>query len=153
MKQEACQREYDVLAAAKSGGLSGELLAHSIGCRECEEALMVVREMSPLAALSPAQSFPAYRLMWMKARYTQRQQRLSILDLVWMISLAILGVVIFCGIIVWRFPALFPGLSRLVQSNLPPCGNGLYATIPFVGLVICLTLLWLITRDRFFAEQ
>jgi len=153
MNKTLCPREHEVVNAMKSGQWIEELHSHTEGCPACREAMMLVGTMPRLADLPVAHPLPSHRLIWLKAQYARRQQRVSNRDLIGLSGMTVVGTTILLGIVVWRFPKLFPGVVSTIQSSIPETPGGMSVTTPLIVFIVLVVFAWLITRDRFLPEK
>ena len=165
MNDRECSFERRVVRAAQSDEWPDDLRAHIAGCTECQQtktAAILVKRLSGEGASAAAGaeaddqmefSLPRYRVIWLKAQYVRRQERLSSLDILSLAGLWAVGAAGFLGLILWKFPRLLKG----VLENAGTASNSLtgvfshYESLAVAGGVFL--LVWLLTKERFFAES
>jgi hypothetical protein len=96
-------------------------------------------------------SLPSHRLIWMKAQYARKQERISTLDMVTLIAMSAAGVMGLAGLLFWRFPKLLGGI--LGGTGSFPWSTMFSGGTPFIAAVGALLVVWFLTRDSFFAER
>ena len=109
--------------------------------------------MGKISSQSTAHALPSYRLIWLKAQYARKQERLSAFDLFALIGMSLVGVAGLSGLLLWRFPQLFTGIIDVTGRSAPDLKNLFSNGAPLVVIVGVLVMIWLLTRDSFFAER
>lgn len=149
-----CPREIEVIRAVKEGLLSDELRMHAQHCETCSTTIHVgpmIKELLAETALDD-RSFPSHQTLWIRAQFTSRQEKLSLLDLIAFSGAIVLGLAGLLGILLWKVPAylrLLPGFenqSPVTWSDLVPVG------IP-VFVIVGGLLLYTFFSDLFAVER
>ena len=155
MNNNECPFERETNQAGKSGVWNERLQGHVETCRVCKETLLVTRSMVTIRedALQHASAIPAYRLLWLKAQFTQRQEHLSKLDLVTLIGLSLVCSLAFLGLLFWKFPQLRESnISHLFESS-----SGWISmfplSIPVAMVVVFMIAIWVYSLEFYFTKR
>ncbi len=98
-------------------------------------------------------TLPSYRLIWLKAQYARKQERLSTLDMVALIGMSLTGIAGLIGLLFWRFPQFFDGAVNATGTSAVNWTGMVSNGAPFAVIVGVLVTVWLLTRDSYFAER
>lgn len=155
MNNNECQFEREIMQAVKSGAWNEQLQHHVETCHLCSETLLVTRSMLTIQeeALQHAPAIPAYRLLWLKAQFTQRQEHLSKLDLVSLIGLSLVCSFASLGLLFWKFPQLHGrNFGRLLES---PSGwiNMFPLSIPVAIVIVFMISIWVYSLEFYFTKR
>jgi len=151
MNIEECQFTAATIAATKTNTWTNELRAHLSSCPICRETKEMTTTMNILTTNTATRAFPDYRILWMKAQLAKRQERLTTLDLVGLITVALGGTAGLAGLSVGLFPRLVSSLIALTGQPLPAIQSLVAANAPLGVLIGVGVMIWLITRDRRYA--
>ena len=142
-----CPFEDEIVRSVKSDAWTGDLRTHAQTCPLCSETTNVVEAVGSLSRVSIQQQLPSPRLLWLKAQYGRRQDGITKLDLIALIGMALVGIVLLGGIVVWRFPKLFIGFMSFIQSTAPDSARDFNVTTPIVVFFLLVLFGWFITHD------
>ena len=109
--------------------------------------------MNKFAAEGGVRALPNYRILWLKAQYARRQERLSALDLVGLIGIALGGVGGLIGLSAGMFPRPFAALVEMAGRSVPALTSLFSNNAPLVVIIGIAVMVWLVTRDSIFAER
>ena len=109
--------------------------------------------MKTIAGAESAHPLPSYRLLWLKAQYARKQERLSAIDMISLIGMTLTGIAGMAGLVLWRFPKLFNGILETTGTSAIPWGNIISNGAPLAVIAGAFIMVWLLTRDSFFAER
>jgi hypothetical protein len=98
-------------------------------------------------------SYPAHRLIWLKAQYARKQERLSVLDIAALAGMSLAGIAGLAGLLLWRFPQTFTGIIDSAAVSLTDFKSVLSNGAPLVVIAGVLVMVWVLSRDSFFAER
>jgi hypothetical protein len=148
MKQPGCPSDKEVMMAMRSQRWAEGLRQHVSGCAICSETVRVSQLLHGLRE-SAVPQLPSYRVIWLKAQYARRQERLTKLDIAFLCGISVLGFAALAGFFLWQFPTVSTGALHLALKSLPDV-RGLFThhaslTVTLVGLI----MVWIITRDTF----
>ncbi|TAK60897.1 MAG: hypothetical protein EPO24_06340 [Bacteroidetes bacterium] len=155
MNNLECTFEREVTHAEKTDAWNERLQNHLQECSSCRNALLIAKAMDSVqaGALQKASAVPAYRVLWFKAQYMQRQERLSTLDLVKLLGVSFVGALALIGIIVWKIPTL----SSLLTISESASGFVFHTIIPLsipIAFIIAVVIaLWMYSLEFFFARR
>jgi hypothetical protein len=113
----------------------------------------ITKMMNQFAAEGRVHTLPNYRIVWLKAQYARRQERLSALDLVGLIGIALGGVGGLVGLSAGMFPRPFAALVELTGRSLPALTSLFSNNAPLAVMIGVGVMVWLLTRDSIFAER
>lgn len=153
MKPTGCPFEEQVLAAIKKDEWPDDLRRHLTACPHCQETVYMMKHLKALSTTDIEHSLPNYRLIWLHAQYARRQERISILDILMLVGMALLGLAGFLGIMFWQFRDLFTGVLGKMGISFPHMTNVISSGAPvavFLGLIV---IVWILTRDSSFMER
>ena len=98
-------------------------------------------------------SLPDYRIIWMKAQFEKKQERLWTRDLMGLIAVSLGGLAGLVGLSAGMFPRPFAALTEFSRNSLPAL-KSLFTTNAPLGVMIAVALLvWLLTRDSLYARK
>jgi hypothetical protein len=160
MKEQYCEKEQEVAAAASGGSCDAAILGHARNCRVCSEVLLVAKfllEGTQLAA-HEVNSLPDAIVVWRKAQALAREKALVRATL----PIRAARIVAFCvGAVVapllilnsrrlWPWiPDLWPG--QVLSTNRPwPAGfNASLLLLTITGAIIFIGLSsWYMLREE-----
>jgi len=174
MKESACDREKEILAAARESRLDAEQAAHLAACQRCRDARLVSQWLRELARGEERRPpLPAAETIWRRsqARIRRRRQKWALAPVLvfqkfsWVAFLAAgTAFLLAYGPSLWhalavRFSASGPAryLRSLTPSGLQAIRDMLIAAIAAIGIMILITIsCWLgdlFTRRKFFAGR
>ena len=148
-----CRYEREVVDATKFDRWTDILKNHAASCSLCQETMKMTMMMGKISSQSTAHSLPSYRLIWLKAQYARKRERLSAFDLVALIGMSLVGVAGLSGLLLWRFPQLFTGIIDVTGSSASDLKNVFSHGAPLAVIAGVVVMVWLLTRDSFFAER
>jgi hypothetical protein len=148
-----CVFEKQVILATKSNQWTGDLRAHTTSCPACQETIAMTTIMNNISAADTPHPLPSYRLIWLKAQYARKQERISKLDILSLAGMSILGLAGLAGLAFWRFPKLFSGIMDSTGTSALPWSNLFSNGAPLGVIAGALIIVWLLTRDSHFAER
>ena len=118
-RDDICEREAEVLRAARSSNQDASILRHLDSCPSCREAVRVLAALNSLAELSDeTPCVPDPRLLWLKASFARRQQKSQLVSRVAAISYGILAAILGVGVY-WFASTDASDLGRQTQAVLP----------------------------------
>jgi hypothetical protein len=149
-----CSREIEVVHAEKQNAWTEELRLHVQQCQFCNVTTGIMPMMKELLTVTAPESraFPSHQVLWIRAQFTKRQEKLSLFDLVTFVGTLAVGLIGLLGVLIWKVPGflhLVPGFkdqSPLPWTELAPVG------IPVIVIVGGL-LLYTIFSDVFAVER
>lgn len=148
-----CPQEHSIIHAVRANEWTDELRSHADRCPICKETVAMTTMMNKLSNFEPPHSLPSYRLIWLKAQYARKQERISTLDMVTLIAMSAAGVMGLAGLLFWRFPKLLGGMLGSGGTGSFPWSTIFSGGTPFIAAVGALLVVWFLTRDSFFAER
>ena len=153
MNNTYCTFEREVLKAVKSNQWTNDVRNHAASCSLCKETIAMTTLMQKISREDVLHALPSYRLIWLKAQYARRQERLSALDMVALIGMSLTGIAGFVGLLFWRFPQLFDGAVNVTGTSAVNWTGMVSHGVPIAVIVGAIVTVWLLTRDSFFAER
>ncbi|MFA6957581.1 MAG: hypothetical protein WC538_17045 [Thermoanaerobaculia bacterium] len=138
MRARECQREHEVVAAARRGSIDEALLAHAKGCAICSEAAAVASALRSLDDDDlPARSTLDARVLWLKAQLAPMSIQGPSAENASQGVFAIWAAVAACWtiFITWRWS----DLKRLLETISPErllMGAGHPAALPVASLAV-----------------
>lgn len=147
----ACPREDDLLAALNSHNWTDDLRQHAAGCPHCQETMAMTNLLQQIPDAD--HPLPSYRLLWLKAQYMRKEERISVMDVVALAGMSFVGVIALAGLMFWRFPELLGKIAGLPAPSASSWTNIVSSSSPFVVVLGAILLVWLLARDSFFAER
>jgi hypothetical protein len=159
-----CEREAEVLAAARSGRLPDELERHAAACPPCQAQLAVSRVMLDIADIDgEPHALPGPAAIWWKAQLVRRWQAerrvaepmeaMQRFELV-AVLVALVGLLVWQGATLWR--AVFPAQGAVDPATLTRWTSMLDPSSLGVLLPIAAALLGvgaLVTVSRFMIAE
>jgi|ERR1041385_3366754 hypothetical protein len=152
MNQSVCSLEKEVLKAVRSRHVTDNLRAHAATCPVCSETIQVAALVHTYSSDHISYPFPNHRLIWLKAQYARKQDRISKFDIVALVGMWVLGASGFVGLLFWRFPEVFFEVIHFAGSSALDIRSVLSNGAPFAVLIGVLVTVWVLTRDSFFTE-
>ena len=153
MKQFECSFEKEVIKAARSHQWRDGLRSHAATCTICSATIQVASLTHRFSSEHVPHDLPNHRLIWLKAEYSHKQERLSKFDLVALIGMWLVGALGLIGLFYWQFPQMFTGVIDLAGRSLPDIKNVFSNGTPLIAIIGLLVMAWVFTRDSFFAER
>ncbi|MBI1803420.1 MAG: hypothetical protein HY033_06550 [Ignavibacteriae bacterium] len=152
--KEYCSREPEVVRALKEDAWNEGLRRHTEDCTVCSTTAGIMPMMKQLATdtLRVSRALPSYQLLWIRAQFVRRQEKLSLLDLVAFIGALVIGLTGLLGVLIWKVPGVFQsvfgfkGPQPSAWTDLIPVG------LPML-IVVGGLLLYLALSDVFVAER
>jgi hypothetical protein len=117
MKTTSCVREQAVLQALAAGSWSQELRDHVVGCRSCDDAVLVAQALREAADIRVREPLPDPGKIW---RVAQRSERLAAAErATWPIKLTTRVALTVCVVaagagLVWMWPTVISQVSVTV---------------------------------------
>ena len=147
MTDHPCPYEYENIAAARSGRWSDRLRMHVKTCAECRETASMARTLQQCALRMASGLIPpaSYRLLWLKAQFTRKQERLSRLDRLSLVGIFVAAAVTLIGFALWKWSLVLRWLAGV--SGEPG------SSVPFFLLSGCAALVWFLTEELFLHEK
>ncbi len=108
--------------------------------------------MNKFAIEGGTHALPDYHIIWLKARYAGRQEKLSKLDLVGLAAIALGGVGGLVGLSAGMFPQPFASLVTWTGQSLPALMSLVSQNAPLGVIIGVAVMVWLLTRDSIFAK-
>lgn len=96
--------------------------------------------------------FPTYRLIWLKAQFVRREERLSAIDLVALVAMSLAGIAMLAGFLLWRFPQMFNGALKIADRSMPRFIDLISNSPQLVVIIIVFIGVGVLTKDRFLAD-
>ncbi len=150
-----CQFEQETIQAVKSGVRNERLQHHSETCPLCRETVLITQSLVRIReeAFQYATAIPPYRVLWLKAQFTQRQEQLSKLDLVTLLGLSLVAAITFIGIMFWKIPRLQEwNISRLFDSSSGWISS-LPLNIPVAIVIVFMIAVWMFSLEFYFTKR
>ncbi len=142
MNNSLCSRESDVIQAAKSHQWTEDLRAHAAQCAACKETVEVVASLQTLGTDSGGNIPPvSYRVLWLRAQLTYRQERLSKLDRFTILAGFSALVLALAGTVLWKWDLMKSWISAVPSEP----GNHIALYI----VAGCAAFLWFLTEELF----
>lgn len=117
MKQRCCEKESEVVAAARSNSFSAELRSHVQNCSDCQESLRVAQLFLQNAASLSANNQPrAASHVWRQAQRRRQEMALRRATRPLLIMKA-LSLVYIVALAAWLLHNLTPALPTQLISN------------------------------------
>ena len=147
MSDQPCPFEYESVSAARSGRWTDRVQMHMRTCPECQEAVSMATTLQQSAVrMASRLTLPAsYRVLWLKAQFTRRQERLSRLDRLTLVGMFVAVAVVLAGIALWKW--------NLVQRWLTGASGEPGSSLPLYLLAGCAALVWFLTEELFLREK
>lgn len=147
MSDHPCSCEYESAAAARSGQWTDRLRMHVRTCAECQETVSIAKtlQQSALRMASGLTPPASYRLLWLKAQFTRKQERLSRLDRLSLVGIFVVAAVTLTGFALWK--------RSLVLRWLAGVSGEPGSSVPFFLLAGCAALVWFLTEELFLHEK
>ena len=148
-----CESRRDIVRATKTTVWTDALRKHTEGCSRCQETVAMTTMMSEIAAGEGPHTLPGYRLIWLKAQFARKQDRLTKFDLFALGGLSLSGIVGLVIFFFWRFPESsatlrsIPAIFSLFLSNIYSLG------IPGFVFVAILVTVWILIQDSTFTQR
>jgi len=148
-----CGHEREVIRAAKSNQWTASLRDHIENCPLCRETLNMVTMIKKISDEYATHALPGYRLIWLKAQYARKQERLSLLDFAALAGMSLAGIAGLAGLLLWRFPQTFTGIIDSAAASLIDFKSVLSNGAPLLIIAGVLVMVWVLSRDTFFAKR
>ena len=148
-----CRYEREVISAMKSNQWIESLRIHVAGCPLCQETMNMTRVMETISGEHSAHALPSYQLIWLKAQYAKKEERISLLDIIALSGMSLAGIAGFIGLLLWRFPNIFNGIIDSSHQHLPDISAVFSNGAPVAVIIGLIITVWVLTRDSFFAER
>jgi hypothetical protein len=148
-----CTSEREIIAAVKSQHWTDDLRHHVTNCAHCQETIAMTTMLKNFSTIDTEHPLPMYRIIWLKAQYARKEERLSTLDLVALGGMTLVGIAGLLGLLVWRFPQLFAGVFDSAARTAPGFTNVFSDGAPLAVIIGALVLVWGLTRGSFPAER
>lgn len=148
-----CPQESSIIHAVRTTEWTTGLRSHAETCPMCKEAITMTTTMNRLATIEPPHPLPGYRLIWLKAQYARKQERISALDMITLIAMSLAGIAGLAGLLFWRFPNFLEGVLGSGGTGSFQWSTVFSGGTPLIAAVGALVIVWLLTRDSFFAER
>lgn len=144
---QSCVYDHDVATAARTGQWTDALRSHVQTCALCGETVSLVTSLHRIAGETIAQvSVPvSYRILWLRAQFTRRQEHLSRLDRFMLMGLFAAVTCILVGIALWKW--------GLVQRWIASVSADPGSNLPLYVLAGCAALLWFLTEEVFLTDK
>jgi hypothetical protein len=148
-----CSREIEVIQATKENAWTEELRAHARQCTVCSATVGIMPMMKELLTVSTLESraFPSYQVLWIRAQFTKRQEKLSLFDFVTFIGALVVGLVGLLGVLIWKIPGFIHFVPGFSDQSPPPWTELAPVVIPILVIVGGL-LLYTIFSEVFAVE-
>lgn len=153
MKQAACALEKEVMTAARFEQWTDSLRSHALSCPVCNETKRVSNLMQAYSRKHESPTLPSHRLIWIKAQYVGKQERLSKLEIFALGGMSVIGVAGFVGLLLWQFPRLLSNALAMTGRSFPEFSNVLSHGASLAVTVAVLIIVWVLTRDSFMADR
>jgi hypothetical protein len=153
MKQEWCVFEKEVMIAASREQWTDNLRAHASTCPACSETIRVSHWMQGYSREYESRKLPSHAVIWLKAQYALKQERLSKLDIAALVGMSVIGVAGLVGLLLWQFPHFVSGAIDLTGRSFPDLRNVFSRSTALTVAVAAAILVWVITRDSFTAKR
>jgi hypothetical protein len=149
-----CQREQEVINAIKGNNWDEGLRRHAEQCPVCSATLSIVPMMEQLRSetMNEPAHLPSAQLIWIRAQFSKRQEKLSMLDLFTLIGAVITGMAGIIGIIIWKIPGLLQSIPGFNDQQSPSVIDVAPVGIPILVIVGGL-LIYAIFSDAFAVER
>ena len=115
--------------------------------------MTMARMMEHISGERGTHALPNYRLIWLKAQYARKEERLSVLDIIGLIGMSLVGIAGFIGLLLWRFPGILNGIIDSSHRPLPDINTVFSNSAPLAVIIGLIIMVWVLTRDSFFAER
>jgi hypothetical protein len=153
MKQMECVFEKEVMTVSRLQQWTDDLRAHASTCPVCSETNRVNQWMQGYSHELESRKLPSHRLIWLKAQYALKQERLSKFDIAALVGMSVVGLAGFVGLLLWQFPHFLSGFIDLTGRSFPGIRNVFShsTSLPIaIGVVI---MVWVLTRDSSFVKR
>lgn len=146
-KSESCPLEHDVIIAMRSDRWTDDLRAHAETCPHCRETVSVATAMRQVADRTSAElKVPVtYRILWLRAQFTRKQERLSRLDRFMLFGMFAVAATGFVVVALWKW--------RIVQRWIMDVSAEPGSNLPLYILAGCAALIWFLTEEVFAGER
>jgi hypothetical protein len=155
MNTHKCQFEQEIVNAVRSGKLTEQLRQHSATCLLCKQSIVVAQAINSVREITAQEipAIPGYRLIWLKAQFTQKQERLFALDVVSLLGLSLVGALMFLGIVFWKLPQLSSWTLELFSSSTSSWMNSFPLNIPVAVVIAFVLAVWVFTLESYFSKS
>jgi hypothetical protein len=153
MKQVTCPFEIQVTTATRTRQWTTSLRSHASMCPVCSATMSVNQWIQEYSREPESRTFPSHRLIWLKAQYARKQERLSKLDIAALGGMWVIGIAGFVGLSLWKFPHLFSDALDAARESFPDLANLLSHGTSLGISVGILIMVWALTRDTFAAKR
>ncbi len=149
-----CQREQEVINAIKGNDWDEALRRHAEQCPVCSVTLSIVPMMEQLRSetLNEPSHLPSAQLIWIRAQFSKRQEKLSLLDLVTLIGAVITGAAGLLAGLIWKIPGLLQSIPGFNGQQPPSVIDVAPVGIPIL-LIVGGLLIYTIFSDAFAMER
>ena len=147
MNQTTCAFDIETLHAVRSGRWSDTLRSHTATCAVCQQTRVAAEAVHSLRsqANDVAHPFPSHQLLWIRAQFARREDKLSALDVFTLAGVIVLGALGFIGFVFWRWPQVKQVFGNATAVTAPrlvdvfPVGAPLFVLLAVVGLILLMT--------------
>lgn len=153
MKINECPFERQIRTAITSDRWTDDLRHHAANCALCQETMTMTMMINKISNVGASHTLPSYQLIWLKAQYARKQERLSMLDILSLVGLSLSGIIGFLGFLLWRFPKFLPGIFETTGASAISWKSVVSSSGSFALIAAVCIMIWLFTRDNFFAER
>jgi hypothetical protein len=149
-----CPREQDVITASRENRWNEELRRHAEQCPVCGTTLSILPMMEQLRSetLNEPAHLPSSQLIWIRAQFSKRQQKLSLLDLVILIGALVTGTAGLFGILIWKIPGVLQAIPGFTKQQSPSIIDLAPIGVPIL-LIVGGLLIYTIFPDVFAVEK
>lgn len=146
MNTQACMFEHDVVIAVKTGQWTDELRAHTETCPLCRETITVAAALHRVGQTTSgeAKTF-AYHILWLRAKFMSKQERLSKLDYYMLVGLFGVVLLSLIGTVLWKWQLV---RTWIMNGSSEPASN-----LPLYIVAGCVALVWFLTEEVLHEEQ
>ncbi|MGB2867996.1 MAG: hypothetical protein WBD36_06075, partial [Bacteroidota bacterium] len=126
---------------------------HAASCPRCQETRATTMMMKELVANNPAHRLRDYRVIWLKAQYARKEERLTKFDLLALVGLSLSGIAGLFGLFLLMLPQLSGRFLDIMVPAVPRLSTVLSSGVPVLVVTGVAVMIWILTRDSIFIEK
>ena len=148
MNRITCPFESETREAVRSDRWPEPLEEHMTTCEVCQETRIATTALHLVRSQADTTDhvFPRHQLLWIRAQFVRKEEKLSALDLFTLAGVILLAASGFIGFVFWRWPQIKQVLgieTTLIPPRLVdvlPVGPPLFVFIAVIGIVLLMTM-------------